>query len=118
MMKNYGMIGMRALLLLLLLCSTGLNCFAHETETIVEIRDNSYQPSSITIPAGTTVTWINKDSVEHTVTATDVSFDSGNIARDGRFNLTFSRPGKYQYQCLIHASMVGEVIVVSNSTAH
>ena len=84
---------------------------------IVVIKDYSYQPGSITIPAGSTVAWINKDPTEHTVTATDVSFNSGNIATGAWFNQTFNRPGTYQYQCLIHASMVGEVIVSPNSTA-
>ena len=43
-------------------------------------------------------------------------FNSGNIATGGLFNFTFSKPGKYQYQCLIHPSMVGYVIVTSGKT--
>jgi glucose/arabinose dehydrogenase len=83
---------------------------------IVEIKDLSYQPNTTTVSPGTEVSWINKDQMEHTVTATDGSFNSGNIASGGVFNLTFSKPGIYQYQCLIHASMAGEVVVTSNQT--
>lgn len=101
----------------LLVSSMSLYCGAVEPSMIVEIRDYSYQPASITVPAGATVTWINKDSTAHTVTPTDGSFNSGNIASGAWFNQTFNASGTYQYQCLIHASMVGEVIVTPNSTA-
>ena len=76
MMKNYGL----SLFGLLLISSMGLYCSAEEPPIIVIIKDYSYQPGSITIPAGSTVAWINKDPTEHTVTATDASFNSGNIA--------------------------------------
>jgi hypothetical protein len=62
------------------------------------------------------VTWINNDPAEHTVTSSDGIFSSGNMATGGRFNFTFSKSGKYQYQCLIHPSMVGYVIVASGQT--
>ena len=78
---------------------------------MVEISNFSFQPSSIEISAGTMVTWINRDSAEHTITATDGSFNSGNIETGEMYNHTFSDPGTYQYQCLIHPSMVGEVVV-------
>jgi glucose/arabinose dehydrogenase len=77
----------------------------------VEITNFSFQPGSITVSPGTVVTWVNNDPMEHTVTSSDGSFSSGNMATGGRFNFTFSKPGKYQYQCLIHPSMVGYVTV-------
>jgi glucose/arabinose dehydrogenase len=78
---------------------------------VVEISNFSFQPGSITVSPGTVVTWVNNDPVEHTVTSSDGTFSSGNMAAGGRFNFTFSKPGKYQYQCLIHPSMVGNIIV-------
>ena len=88
-----------------------------QTQTnIVEINNFSFRPSSITVSERTTVTWINNDPAEHTVTSSDGSFNSGKMATGGVFNYTFTKPGKYQYQCLIHPSMVGYVIVVSGPT--
>ncbi|MCX6678096.1 MAG: PQQ-dependent sugar dehydrogenase [Methanothrix sp.] len=83
---------------------------------VVEIKNFSFQPSSITVSPGTIVTWVNNDPVEHTVTSSDGIFKSGNMATGGLFNFTFSKPGKYQYQCSIHPSMVGYVIVASGQT--
>jgi glucose/arabinose dehydrogenase/plastocyanin len=82
---------------------------------VVEITNFSFQPGSITVSPGTVVTWVNNDPVEHTVTSGDGTFSSGNMATGGRFNFTFPKPGKYQYQCLIHPSMVGDIIVAVSS---
>jgi glucose/arabinose dehydrogenase/plastocyanin len=102
----------------ILIIATSIGCAggAQPRIEIVEIKDFSFQPASINISPGTTVTWINRDPVEHTVSATDGSFNSGNIATGGVFNLTFNRSGTYQYQCLIHTSMVGYVIVNSSAS--
>ena len=83
----------------------------------VMIKNFSFQPSSINVTNGTTVTWANDDSTEHTVTSSDGIFNSGNIPPGKVFNFTFTKPGKYQYQCLIHPSMVGYVIVASGKPA-
>ena len=82
---------------------------------VVEITSFSFQPDSITVSPGTAVTWVNNDPVEHTVTSSDGTFSSGNMAAGGRFNFVFTKPGRYQYQCLIHPSMMGYVIVADAS---
>ena len=79
----------------------------------IEIMNFSFQPASITVSAGATVSWINNDTVIHTVTATNGDFNSGNLATGEIFNWTFSKNGTFQYQCLIHPSMVGEIIVTT-----
>ncbi|RQW79337.1 MAG: hypothetical protein EHM14_09010 [Methanothrix sp.] len=107
------------LILLILSASVGFSGCVEKSPSqtnAVEIKNFSFQPSSIEISAGTTVTWINRDSAEHTITAKDGSFNSGNIKTGGMFNHTFSNPGTYQYQCLIHPSMVGEVVVTEPMT--
>ncbi|MDD5503407.1 MAG: amidase, partial [Candidatus Thermoplasmatota archaeon] len=48
------------------------------------ITNYKFNPSTLTVSAGTTVTWINKDSVAHTVTSPG-NFDSGNIAAGGQY---------------------------------
>lgn len=89
-------------------------CNAQPTTTnTVEIRNYSFQPASLTVPAGTTVTWINYDAVAHTVTASDGSFDSGDILSGGRFMFTFANPGTYAYGCRIHPNMQGTIQVES-----
>jgi plastocyanin len=79
----------------------------------VEIKSFSFQPNSITVPVGATVSWVNRDSVDHTVTSEEGTFNSGNIMSGGEFKFTFSRPGTYNYRCSIHPSMTGVVTVTT-----
>jgi glucose/arabinose dehydrogenase len=96
---------------LLLASLMDLTCCAEPSAT-VEIKSFSFQPASITLPGGGTVTWINRDPVAHTVTADDGSFNSPRIAGNGgKFERTFSEPGTYKYHCTPHPSMKGEVVV-------
>jgi plastocyanin len=111
-MKKIRLISVMVFLMLTVSFSGCLERSSSQTN-VVEIKNLAYQPSSITISPGTTITWINKDPMDHTVTATDGSFNSGNIASGGKYNLTFSKEGTYQYQCLIHDSMAGEVTVTA-----
>lgn len=80
----------------------------------VWIQGMAFVPSSITVSAGTTITWINKDNITHTVTSdTGVtpSFNSGNIGSGGSYPHNFTTAGTYTYHCSIHPSMMGRVIV-------
>lgn len=87
-----------------------------------------FKPATVTIKKGDTVTWKNKDSMVHTVTADatmprDPSlievpdgaepFHSGNITDGQSWSMKFDVPGRYRYVCLPHelVGMVGEVIV-------
>ena len=75
------------------------------------IIDNAFQPTSITVKAGSTVTWKNTGSGTHTVTAGDGSFDSGQVAAGSSFQHTFATAGTFAYHCTIHSSMTGTVVV-------
>ncbi|MFN2569119.1 MAG: plastocyanin/azurin family copper-binding protein [Candidatus Dormibacteria bacterium] len=80
----------------------------------VSIRSFAFDPAGITIPAGSAVTWTNRDPTIHTVTSdpgASVTFDSGNLDRDGAFSHTFEKPGVYSYHCAIHAAMKATVTV-------
>jgi plastocyanin len=77
----------------------------------VEISDYAYQPPTLTIPSGTTVTWTNSDPVPHTATATDGSFDTGNLATGTNVSLRFDTPGTFDYSCLYHPNMQGTLVV-------
>ncbi|MBI2411574.1 MAG: cupredoxin domain-containing protein [Candidatus Kerfeldbacteria bacterium] len=81
------------------------------TESIA-IEDFAFTPASLTIAAGSTVTWTNNDSSTHTVTSTDGGdLNSGNLAQGDTYEFTFDTPGTYTYRCNIHTSMTGTVIV-------
>ena len=116
-MKNYKLFFIAMLLIMTAGITDCVEKTPPQTQTnVVEIKNFSFQPGSIMVSPGTVVTWVNNDPAEHTVTSSDGIFSSGNMATGGRFNFTFSKPGKYQYQCLIHPSMVGYVIVTSGQT--
>lgn len=80
--------------------------------TTVVIQNFLFAPDTLTVPAGATVTVINQDGANHTITANDGSFDTGNIA--GKATGTFtapSKPGTYPYKCAIHPFMTGTLTV-------
>jgi len=77
----------------------------------VTISDFKFAPETVTVSAGTTVTWTNADSTQHTATADDGSFDSGVLAQNATYSETFDTPGTYTYHCTIHPNMVGTVTV-------
>lgn len=80
----------------------------------VTINNFAFGPQNITVKAGTTVTWTNKDSASHTVTADQASADapaSQNLAQGQTYSFTFKKAGTYAYHCQIHPSMKGTVTV-------
>lgn len=86
------------------------------TQGAVVIQSFAFNPQTITVKAGTTITWTDMDSTAHTVTSSSgpTSFDSGALtASGGTFKFTFSKPGTYAYHCKIHPFMTATVIVVS-----
>ena len=66
---------------------------------VVTIDNFMFTPMELTIPAGATVTWINKDDVPHTVVSVDHKFKSQALDTDEKFSFTFSDPGTYGYFC-------------------
>jgi plastocyanin len=82
----------------------------------VRIEDFDYSPRTVTIRVGDTVTWTNRDPVEHTATATNGSFDTGMIAPDGSARIRFTRAGTYAYLCTPHPDMRGTVVVRARSS--
>ena len=78
----------------------------------VDIQGFAFNPSSITIPAGTTVRWTNKDAVGHTVTSdSGGTLDSPLLQNGQSWEFTFTEPGTYTYHCTPHPFMRGTVIV-------
>jgi plastocyanin len=60
---------------------------------------------------GTTVTWVNKETMPHTVLDMNKGFRPKTLANNASFSFTFATAGDYDYQCSIHLKMKGKVIV-------
>jgi amicyanin len=93
----------------------GLGASAQQKPATAEVNiDNfSFSPNELTIPAGTTVTWTNRDDIPHTVVSSDdpKAFKSKVMDTDDKFSFTFSKPGTFPYFCSVHPKMVGKVVV-------
>lgn len=83
-------------------------CVERSRNTL-EMGDNFFDPKSLAVERGTTVTWINKGEKNHTATGSD--FDSDLIAPGWAFTHTFEEDGTYEVVCTFHEFMIGEVKV-------
>jgi len=85
------------------------------TETnAVDIQNSAFSPSNITVKKGSTVTWTNKDSLQHTVTPDDETAEfkaSNSLSRNESYSVTFNTAGTYTYHCDLHPDMTGTVTV-------
>ena len=78
----------------------------------IKIDNFSFAPATLTVPVGTTVTWVNQDDIPHNIRSSE-----GNILKspvmdtDQKFSYTFTKAGTYPYYCGIHPKMTGKVIV-------
>lgn len=80
-------------------------------EASVSIEDLRFEPATIDVEVGTTVTWTNNGEVEHTATAEDDTFDSGILQPGDTYSFTFDQEGEYDYLCEVHPDMRGTVNV-------
>ena len=77
----------------------------------VTIQSFAFSPAELTVPVGTTVTWTNSDSTNHTVTSDDAVFESATLAQGDTFEFTFTQAGEFPYHCSLHPSMTATIIV-------
>jgi plastocyanin len=75
------------------------------------LTKTAFSPDDLTVAVGTTVTWMNTDSVSHTSTSDGSGWNSGAIAPGAQFSFAFQTTGTFAYHCGIHPGMVGSVIV-------
>jgi len=92
----------------------------------VSIVDFSFNPSSLTISAGTTVVWTNNGQQPHSATANDGSFDSSPgcpnnvnecIQPGESYSHTFSSAGSFPYHCKVHPTMTGTIQVEGTASS-
>ena len=77
----------------------------------IVIKDFMFTPNSLTVKAGSSVSWANKDDEPHSVVSDTNLFRSGAIDTNETFSYKFDKPGTYHFTCAIHPRMVGTIIV-------
>ena len=108
MMGGYGVPGASALPP----GSPGPTPSAQAGTTEVRMAGSRFAPLDITVSVGTSITWINDDSLPHTATATDRSWSSGNLAPGDRYSRTFAVDGTYPYVRTYHPWMQATITVI------
>lgn len=91
--------------------------------TSVSIIDYGFTPQTVSIKAGTAVTWQNDGTMQHTATADAGGWNSGQLmgsagggaysgmTAGGSYTYTFTAAGTYAYHCANHAQMTGTITV-------
>jgi plastocyanin len=89
---------------------------AAQTGGAAVVIDNfTFAPQRLTIKAGTTVTWTNRDDIPHTVTSKTAVFRSKALDTGDTFTFTFTAPGSYPYFCALHPHMTGTIVVEADA---
>jgi plastocyanin len=78
---------------------------------MVVMKNFDFAPMTLTVSAGTSVTWKNLDGEPHTVTSSDGLFRSGALDQNDSFTFKFAKPGTYKYLCSIHPKMQAAILV-------
>lgn len=103
---------MRIRSVVLILSALGLCLFAPATslarDASVSAVDDAFDPPDVEISEGDSVTWTNDGDTDHTVTASDGSFESGNLEPGDSFTQTFDASGEFPYYCEYHGTADGE----------
>ncbi|MBW8798077.1 MAG: cupredoxin family copper-binding protein [Streptomyces sp.] len=114
---------LRAVLTGLLLTAAGVvlpAAMARATTTHqIVMSGYAFSPRSLTVTAGDTVTWVNRDQAPHNVKTVSgpASFQSSMLNRGGVFSHTFSAPGTYDYECTVHPGMTAVLVVKAAAPA-
>ena len=108
---HWTLAGALATAVIVVTLGLGAGGAAAQESAAVSIVDFAFQPASVEIATGGTVTWTNTGQAPHTVTADDGSFDSGTLSPGATFSQTFATAGTFTYHCNIHPQMTATVIV-------
>jgi len=77
----------------------------------VKIANFTFDPPTLTVKAGTVVTWVNADDIPHVVSEKDGKFRSPALDTDDKFSQVFSTAGTVEYFCAIHPHMMGKIVI-------
>jgi plastocyanin len=82
----------------------------------VSIDNFTFGPQSVTVKAGTIVTWTNKDDIPHGIASANNAFTKSKaLDTDDSYSFTFTTPGTYKYFCYIHPHMTGTIVVEAST---
>jgi amicyanin len=104
-------VAVSAAMLVLSPLTRGANSQDQAAASEVKIDNFSFSTPSLTVQAGTEVTWVNHDDIPHNVTSDDGMFRSKALDTDDKYSFKFAKAGTYHYFCSIHPKMTGEVVV-------
>jgi amicyanin len=88
---------------------------AQAANITVKIDNFTFNPQTVTVKAGDTVTWTNADDIPHTVTSKTSQFRSKALDTDDTFAFTFAAPGTFDYFCSLHPHMTGSIVVEAST---
>lgn len=78
----------------------------------VTIDNFSFAPATLTVPAGTKITWVNRDDAPHKIVSAGKAFSASPVLDTGdRYSFSFAKTGTYDYFCSLHPKMVGKIVV-------
>jgi amicyanin len=92
---------------------------AQTAPVAVGIDNFTFNPQTLKVKAGATVTWTNKDDIPHAIAAVNKEFKSKALDTGDAYSFTFTTPGTYAYFCSLHPHMTGTIMVeaATGSTA-
>lgn len=98
------------------LCAAAIFCAASALPAIaagaeVTIENFAFAPNELTVKAGTTIVFRNRDDIPHSVVGSKGEFHSKALDTDDSFSFTFEKAGTYRYSCGLHPQMQGKVVV-------
>jgi plastocyanin len=79
----------------------------------IDIKLFAFEPQTLTVAAGTAVTWVNQDEEPHNIVdlAKPHVFRSQGLDGGERYTFIFDKPGTYEYVCSVHPHMHGTIVV-------
>jgi plastocyanin len=77
----------------------------------VELTGFAFAPRTLTIRAGDSVAWTNRDLAPHTATDRGGAWDTGELARGASATIAFPVPGRFACFCAFHPHMTAEIVV-------
>jgi plastocyanin len=101
----------RATLIAFIMLAAAVAGPALASDAEVKIANFTFDPPTLTVKAGTTVTWVNADDIPHVVLEKDGKFRSSALDTGDKFSQTFSTAATVEYFCAIHPHMIGKIVV-------
>ena len=80
-------------------------------DATIKIANFTFDPPTLTVKAGSTVTWVNADDIPHLVTDKDGKFHSSALDTNDKYSQMLSTAGTVEYFCAIHPKMTGKIVV-------